>query len=80
MPDQVAISAHGPRAGTIEAYASALAQCHRAGVKTMIWTVDEDQEMKRWLADRRVAVLITNRPAEAVAMRASVRPGASPGA
>jgi len=32
--------------------------------------VDEDREMRRWLADPRVAVLITNRPADAVAMRA----------
>ncbi len=62
------------------ARAGVLAQCHRAGIKTMIWTVDEDEEMRRWLADPRVTVLITNRPAEAVAMRASVRPGASPGA
>jgi glycerophosphoryl diester phosphodiesterase len=62
------------------AEAGVLAQCHRAGIKTMVWTVDEDLQMRRWLADPRVAVLITNRPAEAVAMRASVRPGASPGA
>jgi hypothetical protein len=40
-----AISAHGPRTGTIVAYA------------------------RRWLADPRVAVLITNRPGDAVAMR-----------
>ena len=37
----------------------------------MIWTVDEDAELKRWLADSRATVLITNRPADAVAMRAS---------
>jgi len=47
-----------------------LAQCHRAGIKTMIWTVDEDREIRRWLADPRVTVLITNRPADAAAMRA----------
>ena len=45
------------------AAAGVLARCHRAGIKTMIWTVDEDAEMRRWLADPRVAVLITNRPA-----------------
>jgi glycerophosphoryl diester phosphodiesterase len=49
-----------------------LAQCHRAGIKTMVWTVDEDAEMRRWLADPRVTVLITNRPADAVALRASM--------
>jgi glycerophosphoryl diester phosphodiesterase len=54
------------------AAAGVLAQCHRAGIKTMVWTVDEDVEMRRWLADRRVTVLITNRPADAVALRASL--------
>ena len=38
----------------------------------MVWTVDEDAEIRRWLADPRVAVLITNRPADAVAMRSSL--------
>jgi glycerophosphoryl diester phosphodiesterase len=51
------------------ARAGVLAQCHRAGIKAMIWTVDEDAEMRRWLADPRVTVLITNRPAAAVALR-----------
>lgn len=48
-----------------------LSQCHRAGIEVMVWTVDEDEEMRRWLADERVAVLITNRRAVAVALRAS---------
>jgi glycerophosphoryl diester phosphodiesterase len=51
------------------AAAGVLARCHRAGIKAMIWTVDEDAEIRRWLADPRVAVLITNRPGDAVAMR-----------
>jgi glycerophosphoryl diester phosphodiesterase len=62
------------------AAAGVLGQCHRAGIMAMVWTVDEDAEIRRWLADRRVTVLITNRPAEAVALRASlpqVRPAAS---
>jgi glycerophosphoryl diester phosphodiesterase len=54
------------------ARAGALARCHQAGIKAMIWTVDEDAEMGRWLADPRVTVLITNRPAGAVALRASL--------
>ena len=58
------------------ARAGVLAQCHRAGINAMIWTVDEDAEMRRWLADPRVAVLITNRPADAVALRASLTPAA----
>jgi glycerophosphoryl diester phosphodiesterase len=54
------------------AAAGVLAQCHRAGVEAMVWTVDEDAEMRRWLTDQRVTVLITNRPADAVALRASL--------
>lgn len=54
------------------AAAGVLAQCHRAGFTTMVWTVDEDAEMRRWLTDRRVTVLITNRPADAVELRASL--------
>jgi glycerophosphoryl diester phosphodiesterase len=53
------------------AAAGVLTRCHQAGIKTMVWTVDKDAEMRRWLADPRVGVLITNRPADAVAMRAS---------
>jgi glycerophosphoryl diester phosphodiesterase len=40
----------------------------------MIWTVEEDAGLRRWLADPRVTVLITNRPADAVALR-SAPPG-----
>jgi glycerophosphoryl diester phosphodiesterase len=54
------------------AAAGVLARCHRAGIKTMVWTVDADAEIRRWLADPRVAVLITNRPADAVAMRSAL--------
>jgi glycerophosphoryl diester phosphodiesterase len=54
------------------AAAGVLAQCHRAGIEAMIWTVDEDAEMRRWLTDERVTVLITNRPADAVALRGSL--------
>jgi glycerophosphoryl diester phosphodiesterase len=38
----------------------------------MVWTVDEETEIRRWLTDQRVTVLITNRPADAVALRASL--------
>jgi glycerophosphoryl diester phosphodiesterase len=54
------------------AAAGVLAQCYRAGIEAMVWTVDEDAEMRRRLADQRVTVLITNRPADAVALRASL--------
>jgi glycerophosphoryl diester phosphodiesterase len=55
--------------------AGVLAQCHRAGLKAMIWTVDEDAGLRRWLADPRVTVLITNRPADAVALRQEAAQG-----
>jgi glycerophosphoryl diester phosphodiesterase len=54
------------------AAAGVVARCHRAGIKAMVWTVDMDTEIRRWLADPRVAVLITNRPADAVAMRSAL--------
>ena len=57
------------------AAAGALAQCHRAGITAMIWTVDKDKDIMRWLSDSRIAVLITNRPAHAVALRARLRSG-----
>lgn len=50
-----------------------LSRCHRAGINVMVWTVDSDEQMRRWLDDERVTVLITNRPADAMAMRASMR-------
>jgi glycerophosphoryl diester phosphodiesterase len=51
-----------------------LAQCRRRGLKTAVWTVNADREMARWLASPRVDMLITDRPAHAMALRA--RPGA----
>ena len=54
------------------AAAGVLAQCHRHGIKTMIWTVDSDKEIERWLTDSRVAVLITDKPARAVSLRATL--------
>jgi glycerophosphoryl diester phosphodiesterase len=54
------------------AQAGVLTQCHRAGIETMIWTVDDDAQISRWLGDPRITVLVTNRPAEALALRASL--------
>jgi glycerophosphoryl diester phosphodiesterase len=61
--DWVAVNRQLARAGVV-------ARCHRAGIKTMVWTVDDDREILRWLADPRVDVLITNRPQYAVRTRA----------
>jgi glycerophosphoryl diester phosphodiesterase len=63
--DWVAVNRQLARAGVV-------AQCHRAGIRTMVWTVDDDREIRRWLADPRVDVLITNRPEYAVAARAAI--------
>ncbi len=46
-----------------------LRQCHRHGIRTMIWTVNSDTMISRWLADPRVDVLVTDRPRRAVALR-----------
>ena len=61
--DWVAVNRQLARAGVVR-------RCHRAGIRTMVWTVDEDREIAHWLADPRVDVLITNRPEYAVRTRA----------
>jgi glycerophosphoryl diester phosphodiesterase len=46
--------------------------CARHGVGVMIWTVDSDDLIDRFVADQRVDVLITNRPRHAVQRRADL--------
>ncbi|MBO2455112.1 glycerophosphodiester phosphodiesterase [Actinomadura barringtoniae] len=46
-----------------------LAQCARAGFPAMIWTVNAEKMMRRFLNDPRVAVLITDHPEQALALR-----------
>jgi glycerophosphoryl diester phosphodiesterase len=46
-----------------------LRQCAAAGFPAMIWTVNADRDLRRFLKDPRVAVLITDRPADALRMR-----------
>ena len=36
----------------------------------MIWTVNSDKAITRWLADPRVDVVVTDRPRHAAALRA----------
>ena len=52
------------------ATANVLRYSTRAGVPAWVWTVDEEDQVRRFLADRRVAVLITNRPGLARAVQA----------
>jgi glycerophosphoryl diester phosphodiesterase len=47
--------------------------CHRAGLGIMVWTVDSTRLTDAFIADRRVRVLVTNRPRQALARRAAAR-------
>jgi glycerophosphoryl diester phosphodiesterase len=46
-----------------------LEECRIRGLRTMVWTVNGDQALARWLASPYVDVLVTDRPARALAMR-----------
>jgi glycerophosphoryl diester phosphodiesterase len=48
-----------------------LRHCARHGIPAWVWTVDEEAAMARFLADGRVAALITNRPEEALRLRSA---------
>jgi glycerophosphoryl diester phosphodiesterase len=49
-----------------------LGTCARHGIPAMIWTVDADELIDRFVTDPRIAVLITNRPRQAVRRRAEL--------
>jgi glycerophosphoryl diester phosphodiesterase len=44
-------------------------QCRRRHLKVMVWTVNNDRELRYWLSGQRIDVLVTDRPARAVALR-----------
>ena len=46
-----------------------LRYCARRGMACWVWTVDEEKEIARFMADRRVTTLITNRPEIALRLR-----------
>lgn len=56
-----------------------LRSCHRHGIGAMVWTVDSDQLIDRFLRDPRVGVLITNRPAHAVSRRMALEAAGATG-
>jgi glycerophosphoryl diester phosphodiesterase len=56
-----------------------LRSCQRHGVGAMVWTVDTDPLIDRFLRDRRVDVLITNRPAHAVSRRIALEAAGAAG-
>ena len=51
--------------------------CHRNGIGIMVWTVDDDVLIDRFLMDQRIDVLITNRPGYAARRRSEL--GRPPG-
>jgi glycerophosphoryl diester phosphodiesterase len=44
-------------------------QCRRHQINVMVWTVNDEREMRYWLTGHRADVLITDRPELAVALR-----------
>jgi glycerophosphoryl diester phosphodiesterase len=48
---------------------SMLRYCERAGIPAWVWTVDDEPSIARFVRDRRVAALITNRPDIALRLR-----------
>ena len=62
-----------------------LDRCVAAGLRIMVWTVNDDRRLARLLSDPRVAVVVTDRPEHAIALRAGggpnpTRPSRRPGA
>jgi glycerophosphoryl diester phosphodiesterase len=51
------------------ALAGVVGQCRRRHLKVMVWTVNNDRELRYWLSHSRADVLVTDRPARAVALR-----------
>jgi glycerophosphoryl diester phosphodiesterase len=49
-----------------------LDRCRAAGLQIMVWTVNDTGLLTRLLADPRVAVVVTDRPEHAVALRAQL--------
>jgi glycerophosphoryl diester phosphodiesterase len=63
--DLAAVNVRLARIGVLRA-------CARHGVPAMVWTVDADELIDRFVTDPRVEVLITNRPRRAVRRRAEL--------
>ena len=59
------------------ARAAVLDACRSRGINTMVWTVNSDRALARWLADPRVDVVVTDRPARAHALRGDRDPAAA---
>jgi glycerophosphoryl diester phosphodiesterase len=44
-------------------------RCRRQHVKVMLWTVNHEREIRYWLSRPRIDILVTDRPALAIAIR-----------
>ncbi|MER5434449.1 glycerophosphodiester phosphodiesterase family protein [Streptomyces sp. NPDC002588] len=64
-----ACGAHGVAVHRLLARATVLRRAARHGLFTMVWTVNDDAGLRRFLADTRVDVVITDRPRRAVELR-----------
>jgi glycerophosphoryl diester phosphodiesterase len=53
------------------ARANVLRLCGRVGIPAMVWTVNGEPQLRRFLADPRVTVLITDRPRYALSLRSA---------
>ncbi|TDE17846.1 glycerophosphodiester phosphodiesterase [Actinomadura sp. 6K520] len=60
--DMVAVNHRLARVGVLR-------QCGRAGIPAMVWTVNAEPVMRRFLGDPRVAVLVTDHPDVAMKVR-----------
>jgi glycerophosphoryl diester phosphodiesterase len=62
MPDWVVLQHRLARVEVLRQY-------RHWGIKTMIWTVNTDRDLARWVASPSVDALVTDRPARALALR-----------
>ena len=51
------------------AIAGVVRRCRQQHFKVMVWTVNDEREIRYWLSRQRIDILVTDRPALAVAIR-----------
>ena len=59
----------GPAEMLVTTGAEILARYQRQGIRTMVWTVNADADLARWVAAPGVDALVTDRPARAIVLR-----------
>jgi len=53
-----------------------LAELRGAGIRVLVWTINGDAELTRWLAEPGVDVVVTDQPGRAITLRDRQRPSA----